>query len=158
MRRMSIYLQIFLLSAVPLIEQRGAIPLGFIHGGVHPLLIFVLAVAGSMLPVPFILLLVEKVYAWMEKYPKFSRIIKMIDKKVATNQHKFDKYKEIALITFVAIPLPTTGLWTGSLIAAFLKFDFKRSMLCMLLGGIGSATIITIICIVAPQLFGLVAG
>lgn len=155
---MPICLQILLLSAVPLIEQRGAIPLGFIHGGVHPLLIFVLAVIGSMLPVPFILLLFEKIYDWMGRYPKFKKVIKIIDKKIATHQHKFDKYKEIALITFVAIPLPTTGLWTGSLIAAVLKFDFKRSMLCMLLGGIGSATIITIICVVAPHLFGLVAS
>lgn len=153
-----IYLQIFLLSAVPLIEQRGAIPLGFIHGGIHPLLIFVLAVAGSMLPVPFILLLFEKIYGWMEQRPKFKKIIKIIDKKVAANQHKFDKYKEIALITFVAIPLPTTGLWTGSLIASVLRFDFKRSMLCMLLGGIGSALIITIVCMVAPHLFGLVTS
>lgn len=148
---MSPALQVFLLSAVPLIEQRGAIPLGFLHG--LPIWqSFVLGILGSLLPVPFILLLFEKGYAWLSKFPKMARIVKIIDKKIATNQHKFDKYKELALITFVAIPLPTTGLWTGSLVAAFLKLDFKKSLLCALLGAIGSATIITLICMYAPNL------
>lgn len=148
------FLQVFLLSAVPLIEQRGSIPLGFLLG-LNPVLIFVLALLGSMLPVPFILILFEKTYAWLSRYPKLGRIVKIIDKKIATNEHKFDKYKELALVTFIAIPLPTTGLWTGSLVAAFLKFDFKKSMTCAFIGGCLSAAIITLICVLAPQVFGV---
>lgn len=147
------YLQVFLLSAVPLIEQRGAIPLGFVQG-LSPLVIFALALAGSMLPVPFILLLFERIYAWLGRQPKLAKIVKLIDKKIATNEHRFDRYKELALITFVAIPLPTTGLWTGSLLAAFLKFDFKRSIFCILFGGSLSAATITLICVYAPHIFG----
>lgn len=150
---MPLFLQVLLLSAVPLIEQRGAIPLG-IFQGMSPILTAILALFGSMLPVPIILLVFNKVYGWLGKHKKFSPIVKIIDKKIATHEHKFDKYKEWALITFVAIPLPTTGLWTGGFIAAFLKMNFKKAMFCMFLGGLGSATIITLLCIYAPKLFG----
>lgn len=150
---MPIALQVFLLSAVPLIEQRGAIPLGCLQG-MNPVVVFGLALAGSMLPVPFILILFERIYGWLNRIPKLAKIVKIIDKKIATNEHKFDKYKELALITFVAIPLPTTGLWTGSLLAAFLKFNFKRSLFCIFTGGALSATIITLICVFLPGLFG----
>lgn len=150
---MFVILQVLFLSAVPLIEQRGAIPLGLIHG-IHPLIVFVVSLVGSMLPVPLILLFFTRVYDFLGKRPKFAKIIKLIDKKIAVNENKFDKYKELALITFIAIPLPTTGLWTGSLIAAFLKFDFKKSMACAFIGGAISAALITSILVFAPRLFG----
>lgn len=154
---MPLFLQVFLLSAVPLIEQRGAIPLGVLNG-LSPWLTFVLALVGSLLPVVPILVFFQKGYAWASRRPKLKRLTRLIDKKIAKNVHKFDKYKELALITFVAIPLPTTGLWTGSLLAAFLQFDFKRSMFCMFLGGVISAAIITVLSVLAPGVLGAVAG
>ena len=68
---------------------------------------------------------------------------------------KLEKYKEIGLITFVGIPLPTTGLWTGSAIAAFMELNFKKSMICVFLGGVISAAIITAFSVVAPAVLGL---
>lgn len=140
------------MAAVPLIEQRGAIPFG-IFSGLSPVMTFFVALIGSMLPVPFILLLFNKLYNWLLRYKFFNRLTKVIDKKIAKNRHTFEKYQEIALITFIGIPLPTTGLWTGSAIAAFLKLSFKKSLFCALIGGLISATLITLLCVFIPNLF-----
>lgn len=140
------------MAAVPLIEQRGAIPYG-IFSGQPAWLVFVLALVGSLLPVPIILLMFNKIYEWLLRYKFFSQLVKHIDKKIAKNQATFEKYEELALIIFIAIPLPTTGLWTGSAIAAFLKLDFKKSMACAAVGGALSAIIITLLCLLIPNLF-----
>lgn len=149
---MKILLITFFMAAVPLIEQRGAIPYGILSG--QPAwLVFVVALMGSLLPVPFILLLFNKIYQWLLKWNFFDRLVKHIDKKIAKNQAAFEKYEELALILFIAIPLPTTGLWTGSAIAAFLKLDFKKSMACAAIGGALSAIVITLLCLLIPNLF-----
>lgn len=149
---MKILLISFLMAAVPLIEQRGAIPYG-IFSGQSAWLVFLVALAGSILPVPFILLMFNKIYQWLLKWKFFGRIVKHIDKKIAKNQATFEKYEELALIIFIAIPLPTTGLWTGSAIASFLKLDFKKSLFCAVIGGTLSAGIITALCVFIPNLF-----
>lgn len=149
---MKILLITFFMAAVPLIEQRGAIPYG-IFNGLSPLMAFTLGFLGSLLPVPFILLLFNKIYAFLLKYKFFSRLVKIIDKKIAKNRATFEKYQELALIIFIAIPLPTTGLWTGSAIAAFLKLNFKKSLFCATVGGILSAAAITALCVFIPSLF-----
>ena len=118
---MSKWIFIFLFSAVPIVEQRGAIPVGILYYNFEPFLVALIGYIGSLLPVPFILLLFNHIYGWMKKTGRFKFIINIIDNKIRKNLHKFEKAKEIALITFIAIPLPTTGVWTGTDIAAFLK-------------------------------------
>lgn len=147
-------LEVFLVSAVPVIEQRGAIPLGIIKYDLNPAVVFTVSFLGSLLPVPFILLLFNTIFEWMKKFKFLNGINNFIDKKIRKNVPKIEKYAEIGLITFVAIPLPTTGLWTGSAVAAFLKLDFKKSLLCISLGGIISAVIITIVSMIFPALLG----
>lgn len=149
---MSNLLKVFLLSAVPLIEQRGAIPMGIIAYDINPSLVFLISFLGSMLPVPFILLLFNKIFMWMKKYEFFSKINEFIEKKINKNSKHMEKYKEIGLITFIAIPLPTTGVWTGSAVAAFLNLDFKKSVLCATIGAIISAALITIASMFFPAL------
>lgn len=149
---MSNLIKVFLLSAVPLIEQRGAIPMGIIAYDMNPSLVFLISFLGSMLPVPFILLLFNKIFTWMKKYKFFSKINEFIEKKINKNSAHMEKYKEIGLITFIAIPLPTTGIWTGSAVAAFLNLDFKKSVLCATVGGIISAVLITIASMFFPAL------
>lgn len=149
---MKLLLWVLLLSATPLIEQRGAIPLAII-GGMSPIQAFLISYIGSLIPAPFILLLFNAIYKWLKKYPKFNRITDLIDSKISKNKDKLEKYKEIGLITFIAIPLPTTGVWTGTAIAAFLGLDFKKSMLCAAIGAAGSALAITILCSIFPALF-----
>lgn len=147
-------LKIFLLSAVPLIEQRGSIPIGVIVYSIHPITVFFVCFVGSMLPVPFILLLFNRIFEWMQKYKAFDSFSNFIQKKLDKNSDKMEKYKEIGLITFIAIPLPTTGVWTGTAVAAFLELDFKKSVMCAAIGGLISATVLTAISILLPSFFG----
>ncbi|KYH28458.1 MULTISPECIES: COG2426 family protein [Clostridium] len=149
-------LKVFIMSAIPLIEQRGAIPLGINVYNLDPMIIFLVSFLGSMLPVPFILLLFNHIFDWMKKYKIFSRFNNLIEKKINKNSAKMEKYKEIGLITFIAIPLPTTGVWTGTAVAAFLKLDFKKSMICAAVGAIISAFIITVLCVVSPAILSSV--
>lgn len=146
-------LKVFIMSAVPLVEQRGAIPLGILVYDMNPSFVFIVSFLGSLLPVPFILLMFNSIFKWMKKYKVFDPINNIIENKIRKNSGKIEKYKEIGLITFVAIPLPTTGLWTGSAIAAFLGLDFKKSLLCTSIGGIISAFLITILCMIFPAIF-----
>lgn len=148
------YLYVLLLSMVPLIEQRGAIPLGVVVYNLNPFIIFFVSLLGSFVPAPFIFLFFNKILDWMKTIKQFNKITNFIDKKVQKGAKKVEGYMEAGLITFVGIPLPTTGLWTGSAIAAFLGLDFKKSMVCVFAGGVISATIITTLSIVAPKLFG----
>ncbi|AEB75086.1 COG2426 family protein [Clostridium botulinum] len=154
---MSKLLQVFLLSAVPIFEQRAAIPMGIISG-IDPITVFWISFLGSMLPVPFILLLFNKIFEWMKKYEFFDKINNFIEKKISKNSAKLEKYKEIGLITFIAIPLPTTGVWTGSVVAAFLKLDFKKSVICAAIGALISALIITGGMAVFPAVYSKVFG
>jgi uncharacterized membrane protein len=147
-------LKIFFISMVPLIEQRGAIPVGIIGYNINPLLVFVVSLLGSFIPAPFIYLFFNKILIWMKKIKKLDKFTDFVDKKIQKGSKKLEKYKEIGLIAFVGIPLPTTGLWTGTAAAAFLGLDFKKSMICVFLGGILSAVIITVLSMIAPAIFG----
>jgi len=139
---------------VPLIEQRGAIPVGIIGYDLNPFWVFFVSLMGSFVPAPFVFLFFNKILNWMKTIKQFDKITGFIDKKVRKGAKKVEGYMEAGLITFVGIPLPTTGLWTGSAIAAFLGLDFKKSMVCVFIGGVISATIITILSVFTPKLFG----
>lgn len=147
-------LKIFLISMVPLIEQRGAIPVGVLVYHINPFLVFIVSLIGSFLPAPFIFLFFNKILAWMKTVRIFHGFTKFIDKKIQKGARKIETTMEIGLTLFVGIPLPTTGLWTGTAIAAFLGLDFKKSMICVFLGGILSAIIITTLSVVAPAILG----
>ena len=148
------YLKVMILSAVPIVEQRGAIPMGIFLYNFDPPVVFLISLLGSLLPVPFILLLFNSIFKWMENIKFLNKFYNFVDSKVRKGTGKVLKYEKIGLILFVAIPLPTTGLWTGSAIAAFLGFDFKKSLLYVFLGGLISAVIITAACMFLPSLFG----
>lgn len=143
-------LKVFLMSAVPIVEQRGAIPMGIFMYNINPVLVCIVSFLGSLLPVPFILLLFNSIFKWMKKYKIFDPLNNIIENKIRKNTGKLEKYKEIGLIIFVGIPLPTTGLWTGSAVAAFMGLDFKKSFLCTVVGGLISAIVITGACIIFP--------
>ena len=148
-------LYIFLISMVPLIEQRGAIPVGIIGYHINPLTVFLVSLLGSAVPAPFVFLFFNRILAWMKKKKFLPKFTDFIEKKVQKGAKQVEQYMEIGLTIFVGIPLPTTGLWTGTAIAAFLGLDFKKSMACVFLGGIISAIIITILSVAAPAILGL---
>ena len=147
------WLQVLLMSAVPLIEMKGAIPLGINVYHINPIVVFLISFIGSLLPVPFVLIFFNKIFEWLGKYKSFSGFYNLIDRKINKNKSKFEKFEEIALITFIAIPLPTTGVWTGTAIAAFLKLDFKRSVMCAVVGSFLCGLIITGLICSFPSFF-----
>lgn len=139
---------------VPLIEQRGAIPVGIILQNLNPIVVFIVSLLGSTVPAPFIYLLFNKILAWMKTIKKFDKISGFIERKVQKGAKSMEGKTEAALIIFVGIPLPGTGLWTGSAIASFVGMKFKKSMICVFVGGIISALIITAVSVLAPKLLG----
>jgi uncharacterized membrane protein len=148
------WLIVVLMSAVPLLEMKGAIPFG-IHEGINPLTVFFLSFVGSLLPVPFILVFFNKIFDFLGKYKFFSGFYNLIDRKISKNKGRFEKFEEIALITFIAIPLPTTGVWTGTAIAAFLKLDFKKSVMCAVIGSFICGIIVTALSLAFPAFLNI---
>lgn len=147
-------LTVLLCSMIPIVELRGAIPVGWFAFDMPWWLIYILAVIGNMLPVPFILLLIRKVLEWMgkSKIRLFSRLAGWIYRKADKNTDKIQKYGFWGVCLFIAIPLPVTGAWTGSLVAATIKMNFWKAMLSALLGVMIAGVIVTLIC------FGIQSG
>lgn len=138
------YLIVFLVSMVPLIELRGAIPYAVMFN--LPLLqSYVLAVLGNMLPVPFIYLFARKILVWGKDKPVIGNFFSWCLKKGEAGGKKLEetagKGLYWALLIFVGIPLPGTGAWTGTLAASILDMDFKKSVIAVM-GGVIMAGII----------------
>ncbi len=136
-------LYIFLCSMVPIIELRGAIPMGAALD--IPFYInYIISVVGNMLPVPFILLFIRHILHWMKKIPKLDKIAAWIENKAEKNKAKVLKYATFGLYIFVAIPLPGTGAWTGALVASMLDMRMKRSIPAILLGVMTAGVIMSL--------------
>ena len=131
------YLSVFLISMVPLIELRGAIPVGVARG--LPLWrVYVIAIIGNMLPVPFIFFFARKVLEWGADKPVIGKFFTFCLEKGHKGgkklQEKAGRGLFVALLLFVGIPLPGTGAWTGTLAASLLDMDFKSSVIAVMLG------------------------
>ena len=131
------YIYIFLISMVPLVELRGAIP--FAEGFGLPFLpSYIVCIIGNMLPVPIIYLFARKVLAWGADKPLagtfFTFCLEKGEKGGKKLQEKAGRGLFLALLLFVGIPLPGTGAWTGTLAASILDMDFKSSVTAVMLG------------------------
>lgn len=116
-------------------------------GGMPWYLTYVLSVIGNMAPVPFILLLIKKVIEWMSKskIKFFNKIANFLLRKVEKRREGIEKYSFWGVCLFVAVPLPITGAWTGSLVAAMIDMKPWKAFLSCLIGVMISGTIMTII-------------
>ncbi len=141
------YLLVFIISMVPLIELRGAIP--YAVGFNLPLLpSYIIAILGNMLPVPFIFLFARKFLVWGKDKKVIGKFFTFcLDKgeKAGKKLGSNGKGLYIALLLFVGIPLPGTGAWTGTLAASILNMDFKKSSLAVMLGVILAGIIMGIL-------------
>lgn len=135
---------VFIGSAIPITEQRATIPLG-IFWDLPPLQVFILALLGSYLPAPILLLFFKKVLLWMHQIRWLDGLTRFIDMRLHKAVQRFEKTSELFLIIFVSIPLPGTGVWTGSAVASLLGFDLKKAFLCVFLGATLSATGLTLV-------------
>lgn len=131
------YLVVFLVSMIPLIELRGAIPVALGYG--LPLVpSYALAVVGNMIPVPLIFLFGRRFLAWGKDRAMIGKFCTWcLEKGVTASKQLESKAKNglyIALMLFVGIPIPGTGAWSGTLAASFLNMDFKKSVIFVMLG------------------------
>ncbi len=122
------YVATFLVSMVPVIELRGGIPFGVALGLSHWGAFFA-SVAGNLFPVPFILMFIRRIFWWMRTHmPRFNNLVDRMERKAHTKGRIMQKYSTIGLCLLVAIPLPGTGAWTGSLVAALLDIRMKKAI------------------------------
>lgn len=139
------YLVTFFVSLVPIVELRGAIPIGVIGYNITYIEAFILAVIGNCIPIYFIVKFIGPIFKLLGKIKIFKKIIDWATEK-ATNKIKEDErlqnYTSFALFLFVAIPLPGTGAWTGSLIANFLGLPPKKACPPLILGVLAAGIII----------------
>ena len=147
----------FLISMVPVIELRGAIPYAYANG-VAPWLAFVLSVAGNMLPVPFILLFIRKIFAWMKKYPRLGKIAYKLEERAKKKSGGVHASEIIGLCILVAIPLPGTGAWTGALVAALMEMRLKRALPTIFLGVLIAGIALTLVVSLGIEALSWMAG
>ena len=154
-------LTVFLVSMVPLIELRGAIPYGVMFG--LPLwLTFLIAIVGNMLPVPIIFFFARRVLEWGADKPMIGKIFTFFLEKGHKGGEKL-KAKAgrglyWALLLFVGIPLPGTGAWTGTLAASLLDMDFKKSVLACVGGVLLAGCIMGVLSVLGVNAFGTIGG
>lgn len=146
-------LSLIIISMLPIVELRGGIIAAKLMA-VPLITAFPICVIGNLLPMPIILIFLNKIFAFLRRFPVFDKMLNFIDRKAEKNKEKVEKYKMLGLFLFVAIPLPGTGAWTGALVANALNMPFKKSFPSIFLGVIGAAIIMSIVSYFIPGLFG----
>ena len=151
---------VFFCSMLPIIELRGSIPIGALLFKTPWWQNFLLSWLGNMVPVPFILLFINKIIGWMAtcKIKFFNKVANWLLNKVEKKRSKVEKYAFWGLVLFVAIPAPGTGAWTGSLIAATIKMDPWKSLCCVAFGVTLAAIVVTLISYVFTGLLFLIGA
>ncbi|MBR6564648.1 MAG: small multi-drug export protein [Clostridia bacterium] len=138
---------------VPIIELRGALPMAT-GAGLDWRIAIVVAIIGNLIPVPFIIMFIRKIFAWMRKQNNyFGKVVEKLENKAFSKRDTIDKYGPWGLWLFVAIPLPGTGAWTGALIAAMLDIPLKKSFPAIATGVITAGIIVAFVSYGAAALF-----
>ncbi len=144
---------IFIISMLPIVELRGGLIAASILN-VEWYIAFPICVLGNMLPIPFILLFIRKIFDFLRDKPVFRRIIPKLEKKAGEKGSKINKGRFWGLFTFVAIPIPGTGAWMGALAATMLDIRMKRSLPIITLGVATAGVLMLVISYFIPGLFG----
>ena len=143
----------FLVAMVPVVELRGAIPFGVVRG-LNLWTAIIASVLGNLMPVPFIILFIRKIFAWMRAHmPKLDGLVIRMEKKAEKNRAAVEKYAFWGLVILVAIPLPGTGAWTGALVAAMMEIRLKRAFPAIAIGVAIAGVIVSVITYGAQAIF-----
>ena len=137
---------IFIVSMVPILELRG----GLLAAGPAFLDIptwraIPICLIGNLIPIPFILLLITKIFDWMKGTKKLKPMVEKLEKKAMSKSANIEKYEFWGLVVFVGIPLPGTGAWTGALIAALLGIRFRKAFPAIVIGVFLAAFLMTVL-------------
>lgn len=141
---LSIEFTVLLIGALPIIELRGAIPIG-ISLGLSPIHAAILSFVGSMIPVPFILFTIRPIFSYLKTTRTFKKLVNRLINKSISNRIWIERYGYLGLLMFVAIPIPGTGVWSGSLAAAFLNMRFKYAFPSIMIGNLIAGIIIMLL-------------
>lgn len=134
---------VFVISILPILELRG----GLIAASILKVSFFkayIISIIGNILPIPLVLIFLEKILEFLEKFKLTKKIVKKLEKKILSKKKQIEKYGYLGLMLFVGIPLPGTGAWTGSALAVLLNLDKKKSFIYILLGVIMASIIMSI--------------
>ncbi len=131
---------VFLISMMPLLELRGGLLAASLLK-VPILTAIPICIIGNLIPIPFILLFIKKIFEWMKNFKIFRGLIEKLEKRAMSKSGKVTQFEFMGLVLFVGIPIPGTGAWMGSLIAALLEMDTKKAVIAELIG-IAMATVI----------------
>lgn len=132
-----------LVAMLPVVELRGGIPFGVSLGLTHAEA-FLAAVIGNIIPLPFIVVYIRRVFQWLRRHmPNLDHFLDQLERKAHLKGRKVSKYKYLGLMIFVAIPLPGTGGWTGALVAAFLDMPLRKALPSLVLGVLIAGFLVT---------------
>ena len=139
-------------AMVPVIELRGAIPVG-VAAGLPPAVACVTAILGNLVPVPFIMLLVRRIFDWLRDTRFFGPKIAWLERRAHLKGRLVRKYRLLGLVILVGIPLPGTGAWTGALVASLLDIRLRNALPAILLGLVIAGGITTAVTLGVIHLF-----
>ena len=143
-----------LMAMAPVVELRGAIPFGHNVLGLNIWLAAAASIVGNLLPVPFIIIYVRRVFAFLrKKIPKLNRMVDRLVRKAEGKRETVNKYGFWGLCILVAIPLPGTGAWTGALVAAFMDMRIKKAFPAIALGVLIAAVVVTFLTVGVTAIF-----
>lgn len=126
---------VFIISMVPILELRGGIlAAGPAFLDIPTWRAIPICIIGNLIPIPFILLLIRPIFAWLRRTKLFRPLVEKLETKAMSKSGQIEKYEFWGLVLFVGIPLPGTGAWTGSLIASLLGIDWKKAFLAVVIG------------------------
>ena len=128
---------VFVISMLPILELRGGLLAASIIG-MDFIPAYIISILGNCLPIPFVLIFLDKIFNWLKKF-------KTTEKKILSKKAQIEKYGYLGLLLFVGIPLPGTGAWTGAGLAVLLRLDKKKSSIAIFLGVILASIIMSII-------------
>ena len=131
-------------AMMPILEIRGAIPVG-VASGLDPWLAFAVGFVGNMLPIPILILLTRKVLEWLKKHNMLVKLTAWLENKGSKGAQKVQKYSFWGLFILVAIPLPGTGAWTGALVASLLDMRLKRALPAIAMGVAAAGLIVLLV-------------
>ena len=143
----------FIISMLPILELRG----GLIAAKLMNIEIFrayIICFIGNLLPIPFILLFIRKIFCWLKRFKKTERIIEKLEARSIRKADKVKKYRLFGLFLFVAIPLPGTGAWTGALVADLFDIRIRHSFPTIALGVLAAGIIMSVLTYAIPGAFG----
>ncbi len=146
---------VLLLATLPIFELRGSVPIGILLFKLPVWETAVYSIVGNMLPIVFVLLLLEPAYKWLSRYPRLDRFFQWLFKRTRRKGKLIERLEIVGLILFVSIPLPVTGAWTGSVAAFLFKIPFWKAFLAILCGVCIACSVVTLASLGVIQLPGI---